>query len=184
MNKIIALLLILIIAPILGGIYGLIHDQITYSISEEYYTKFKFVQFGLANWGLGENIGTARLPEIKLDNPRYGAAIIGVLATWWVGLIIGILLGLIGLIHKNGKRLFQITMSAFFLVFIIAFLTGVVGLVLGKIMVANSTSDWSVPKHVMEVERFIIVGSIHNFSYLGGLIGLIIGMLYTIRQRA
>ena len=86
MNKLIALILLLIIAPILGGVYGIVHDQITYTISNEYYSKFKFIQFGLDNWGMGENIGTENTPEIKLNNPRIGAAIVGFLATWWVGM--------------------------------------------------------------------------------------------------
>lgn len=104
MNKFVAFLLILIIAPILASLYGVIHDQLTYSISEEYYTKFKFVQFGLENWGIGRNVGTLTAPIIQLNNPRMGAAIVGVLATWWVGLIIGVFLGLIGLIHKSGNN--------------------------------------------------------------------------------
>jgi hypothetical protein len=31
---------------IIAGLYGIIHDQITYSISPEYFTKFKYRQFG------------------------------------------------------------------------------------------------------------------------------------------
>ncbi|MFT6321394.1 MAG: hypothetical protein ACJAT4_002324 [Granulosicoccus sp.] len=43
MNKFLAFLLILILAPVLAGIYGIIYDQITYTISPEYYIKFKFI---------------------------------------------------------------------------------------------------------------------------------------------
>jgi len=135
LNKFIALLLILIIAPILGGVYGIIHDQITYTISNEYYSKFKFVQFGLSedHWAMGHNIGTEKLPEIKLRQPRLGALIIGILATWWVGMIIGIVLGLVGLIHKNGKVMFITTMKAFLLTTGIALFTGIIGLIYGKL---------------------------------------------------
>jgi len=183
MNKFSALILILIIAPILGGVYGIIHDQITYSISEEYYSKFKFIQFGLENWGLGENIGTITNPEIILDNPRFGASIIGTLATWWVGMIIGIILGLVGLIHKNGKMMFKMTMKAFLITTGIALLTGIIGLLFGKLFLTENRPNWNLPKNLIDFDSFIMVGSMHNFSYLGGLIGLIIGIIYSVRQK-
>ncbi len=181
MNKLVALLLILIIAPILGGIYGAVHDQITYSISEEYYTKFKFIQFGFEN--LGQNIGTAEAPEIILKNPRIAAALVGILATWWVGLIIGIFLGLIGLIHRNGKEMFYATSKAIALTMAIALCTGLVGLLYGKKVLIEAPLNWFLPDKLVERGNFIIVGSMHNFSYLGGLIGLVCGIIFSIIQK-
>ena len=183
MNKLIALILILIIAPILGGVYGIIHDQITYSISEEYYTKFKFIQFGLQNWGMGQNVGTEKSPEIILQNPRFGASIIGTLATWWVGLIIGIFLGLIGLIHRNGKEMLKATLKSIVLTTGIALLTGLIGLLYGKLFLVGNPPNWYLPDNLIERGTFIMVGSMHNFSYLGGLIGLICGIIFSIRQK-
>ncbi len=183
MNKIVALIFILIIAPILGGIYGIVHDQITYSISEEYYTKFKFIQFGLENWGLGQNIGTVKEPEIILNNPRFGAAIVGTLATWWVGLIIGIFLGLVGLIHRNGKEMFKATSKSIILTTGIALLTGLFGLLYGKIFLVENPPNWFLPDNLIEPGKFIMVGSMHNFSYLGGLIGLIFGIILSVKQK-
>lgn len=51
MKKFLILILIILIAPIIGGLYGILHDQLTYTISPEYYTKFKFYQFGLMDLG-------------------------------------------------------------------------------------------------------------------------------------
>lgn len=183
MNRPVAFLLIVLVAPILGAIYGVVHDQITYSISEEYYTKFKFIQFGLEAWNLGENVGTIEAPEVKLRNPRAGAAIVGALATWWVGLIVGIFLGLVGFVHRNGKEMFAATCKAIVFTTGIALLTGVVGLLYGKLFLTATPPNWFFPEHLINQERFIMVGSMHNFSYLGGLIGLVLGMGYSIRQK-
>ena len=60
----------IVLATLLAGIYGSLHDQVTYSISSEYFTIFKFDQFGFQDWGN--------------NNPRLTTAIIGFLATWWV----------------------------------------------------------------------------------------------------
>ena len=183
MNKLIALILLLIIAPILGGVYGIVHDQITYTISNEYYSKFKFIQFGLDNWGMGENIGTETTPEIKLNNPRIGAAIVGFLATWWVGMIIGIILGLIGLIHRNGKEMFKITMRATLITIGIALIVGIIGLIYGKLFLASNPPNWFLPENLINRTNFIMVGSMHNFSYLGGLIGMIVSVTYSIQKK-
>ncbi len=183
MNKLIALILILIIAPFLGGIYGIIHDQVTYSISNEYYTKFKFIQFGLNNWGLGRNIGTLNTPELQLQNPRLGAAIVGFLATWWVGMIIGVVLGLVGLIHKNGTKMFRVTIKAFLITIVIGLIIGLIGLIYGKLILANSSLNWHFPANLKNKANFIMVGSMHNFSYIGGLIGLIVSIIYSIKRK-
>ncbi len=107
MKKLLSFILVLILAPIIAGIYGIINDQITYTISPEYYTKFKFVQFNLMERSLGKNIGTINSPEIKLENPRIGVSIVGFLATWWVGFIIALVLGALGLFHKNYKLILK-----------------------------------------------------------------------------
>lgn len=171
MNKFVAFLLILIIAPILASLYGVIHDQLTYSISEEYYTKFKFVQFGLENWGLGVNMGTADAPIIRLNTPRLGVAIVGVMATWWVGLIVGVSLGLIGLIHKSGKQMFTITLRAMVLTIVITLFIGFAGLLFARLFPIQQSPNWHLPTNLIDRKRFIWVGVMHNCSYLGGVSG-------------
>lgn len=183
MNKITAFVLILIISPILGGIYGVVHDQITFSISNEYYTKFKFIQFELEYWGLGQNIGTSKTPEIMLDSPRLGACIVGALSTWWVGLIIGIILGLVGLSHRNGNKMLKVTIQAIALTISIALLTGLLGLLYGKICIVESHLNWFLPDNVVNRKDFLTVGSVHNFSYLGGLLGLTGGIILSVKQK-
>lgn len=75
MKKFSILIPIVIITPIIGGLYGILHDQLTYSISPEYYTKFKFYQFGLMDMG----------NEAIFPNPRIEVSAVGFMATWWMG---------------------------------------------------------------------------------------------------
>ena len=62
------------VGALVAAIYGIVHDQITYSISPEYFTRLKCIQFHYANFGLPHRVFVAE---------------VGVLATWWVGLIAG-----------------------------------------------------------------------------------------------
>jgi len=183
LRKLLTLVLVLVVTSFLAGLYGIIHDQITYSISNEYYTKLKFIQFGLENWGLGQNIGTQQFQEIKLTQPRFGVSIVGFLATWWVGLITGIVLGLVGLIHKSAKEMLKITMKAATLTIGAAIIAGVIGFLYGKLILANSEPTYLLPQNVTNQSDYLVVGTIHNFSYLGGVVGMIIGIIYSVRSK-
>lgn len=165
--------LILLFTPVISGFYGIIHDQLTYTISPEYYTKFKFQQFGLSDNEV----------EAIFPNPRFQVSIVGVLATWWVGVPIGLILGLVGLFHANGERMFQVTIRAIVLTIIITFITGLVGLLYGKLVLAETGVSWWLPDNLIHRADFIAVGSMHNFSYLGGLIGLILAVFYSLKVR-
>ncbi|MCL6220284.1 hypothetical protein [Zunongwangia pacifica] len=172
-KKILILILTIVLAPIIGGIYGILNDQLTYSISPEYYTKFKFYQFGLVDSG----------NEAIFLNPRFEVSIVGIMATWWMGLLIGGILGFVGLIHNGHKRRFRITMKAILITIAVTFFIGLIGLFYGKFYLNHANVDWWLPKNLIETEDFIAVGSMHNFSYIGGLIGLIVGIVYSINQR-
>lgn len=173
MKKIVVFLLLIVIASILGGLYGILHDQLTYSISHEYYTKFKFYQFELKQSG----------DEAIFPNPRFQVSIVGFLATWWMGLPIGIILGCVGFIHPTAKLMWIVTLRAMALTIFVAFVTGLIGLLYGKLYLADVGVNWYLPKNLIDTNNFIAVGSMHNYSYLGGLCGLIASIFYSVKQR-
>src|ERR1035441_9525373 len=48
-------------AAVLAGLYGIAHDQLTYSISPEYFTRLKFPQFHHADFGLPARVFVAEI---------------------------------------------------------------------------------------------------------------------------
>lgn len=167
MHKFGVLILILLCSPILAGIYGILHDQLSYSISPEYFTKFKFIQFQIAS----------ALPY------RLGVIGIGWYATWWTGIFIGLGLGLTGLIHKDSKTMLKVVIKSLLITLLITVIFGLIGLAYGKFYLSNISVNWWFPENLIDKKSFIIVGSMHNFSYLGGCIGLILGVIYQIRNK-
>jgi hypothetical protein len=155
------------IAILVAGIYGILHDQLTYSISPEYFTKFKYRQFGFEPEWFGGH--------------RQTVAAIGFLATWWAGLFIGISLGLISLFFPDHKTMIATLKTAIRLILIAAIATGAAGFLYGKFHLTNTGVNWWLPENLSGKCAFIIVGSIHNFSYLGGCLGLLISIVYIIR---
>jgi hypothetical protein len=152
---------------ILGGLYGIIHDQVTFSISPEYFTKFKYQQFGLKATG----------------NDRINVAIIGFWATWWFGAFIGLVIGGAALFFKDPREMKAAIIKAIKLVFMIAILFGVAGFLYGKFYLVKTGVQWNFPEELQDKDSFIITGTIHNASYLGGLVGLFIATILLLRKR-
>lgn len=88
---------------------------------------------------MGENIGSEKAPEIILRNSRIGVSIVEFLATWWVGLFIGFILGLV---HRTGTVMFRETIKAFIITTILTLVTGIVGLIYGKFTLELNPPKW------------------------------------------
>src|SRR3982751_3444371 len=85
-------LLIVVIAMFVTGLYGIVHNQVSYTVAPEYFTKFKFRQFGFTD---------IPLPE------RVRASMVGFLASWWMGIPIGLLVGAVGFIHRDHRQMLR-----------------------------------------------------------------------------
>jgi hypothetical protein len=171
MNKVTALLIVFLACPLIAGLYGILHDQFTYTLSPEYYTKFKFIMFN-TDPGMSE---------------RMQVCVVGFLATWWTGIPIGIIISSIGLIHYDGRTMLKAGMQAIFVVMLVTMITGLIGLAYGKFSLAANTRDyftgWFIPDDVSDLPGYISVGSMHNFSYLGGAIGLFAGAAWQVFKK-
>lgn len=166
-KKIGILILIIIISTILASIYGFFHNQISYLISSEYFTKFKFQQFHF--YFMGEN------------QPKLTASLIGVLSTWWFGFIIGLINGIIGILQRDFKIMWKTAFRAIIRVLGITIGIGFVGFLVGKFIIPNLNVNWNLPAELIDRKSFLTAGTMHNFSYLGGVIGLIYGIIYQLK---
>lgn len=158
----------LVLAALVAAIYGMLHNQISYTFSQEYFTKFKFEQFGIP-WAY--------------DKPRLGAAYVGALATWWMGILLFLILGLFGFLFKSPKQMAISLGKSFLVVIVVALITGILGLVYGYFEVTEQTINEYVQlvrPGVLDPIQFIRVAYMHDASYLGGLLGLILGIVYLI----
>lgn len=156
---------------VFASIYGVLHDQFTYSVSHEYYNRFKFDQFGLGYDPTRDSV-----------DPRAIVVLVGVMATWWFGALMGIVLAVVGLAHKSAMQMFKLSLRALMVILCIAILFGFVGLGLGYYHLYMRDLLWYIPEGLVDRRAFVAVGSMHNFSYLGGLVGLLAGVVYSVIQ--
>lgn len=149
-----------VIGSLIAGAYGIVHDQVTYSISSEYFTKLKFYQFDHINFGFAERLFVAQ---------------IGFMATWWVGFFSAWFIARLLFPVWPVQDAYRKSFKGFGIIFGGAMLGGVIGFFLG----VTHSSDYSYWEpmieslQVTEKADFVSVALIHNSGYLGGLIGLI-----------
>jgi hypothetical protein len=155
-----------------AGIYGILHDQLTYSISPEYFTRLKFLQFHYADLGLP---------------PRVFVAEIGFLASWWVGFVAGWFLARVTVPAFPPPRALRCSLRGFGIVFGTAITASAGGWLLGLLRSSDpGLSAWqgfALRYGVVDLPGFVRVAYIHNASYLGGLIGLVIAIIYLRRLK-
>jgi hypothetical protein len=158
-----ALLWFTFLGALIAGCYGILHDQITFTIGPEYFRNFKFHQFSYADFGLGD---------------RIFAAFIGFLATWWVGLIVGWILARRCIPSQPPNLARQQIYLGFAVVFSTGFLSGLVGYAYGTWRGPNADyTDWQgtlSAYNVTDTFSFMRVAYIHNASYIGGAVGLVL----------
>lgn len=155
------------LGALIAGIYGIIHDQITYSLSESYFSEFKFHQFA-------DSDPRPLFPPDFAYGDRIFVVVIGFLATWWVGLFCGWFLGRASIL-PSGEHPTVLQIARHFAVIIgTAVVFGSVGYLWGT---------WR-PEFMADFSPdFVLVGKIHNFGYLGALAGLITTLIFVRRAR-
>jgi len=152
---------------LIAGLFGILHDQITYTISPEYFTRMKFDQFRGADFGFP---------------PRVFVAEIGFLATWWVGLTGAWFLARIA-VRKFESPGRQVLFAIAWMIAVPVVL-GVTGYFIGP-WIFEKRPGWNEALESMGVTdstAFYRVAAIHLGSYAGALLGWIAMMAIFIRR--
>jgi hypothetical protein len=164
------MLRVALLGAAVAGTYGALHDQVSYAISPEYFTKMKFRQFAWADVGLP---------------PRAFASEVGFLATWWVGLIAGWFAARAGLAELPPPQRGRCTARCFGIVLAVVPAVGLAGALLGyAVALAGDLREWSDVRFVYGIDDlrgFVVVAYLHGGGYLGALVGLVAAVVYVRR---
>ncbi|HEV3143267.1 MAG TPA: hypothetical protein VGZ47_05210 [Gemmataceae bacterium] len=155
-----------LLGAVVAGCYGALHDQVSYTISPEYFTKMKFRQFSYLDLGLP---------------PRLFASEVGFMASWWVGLATGWLLARAGLAELPLAVRRRCIARSFAIAFLTAVLIGSLGALVGFFATSGGDiKEWRNLRATLGVgngRAFVIVGYLHAASYLGALVGLMLAIV-------
>jgi hypothetical protein len=166
------MLLFGLVGAVIAGCYGIVHDQITYTIGPEYFTRFKFDQFFY----------------LSRDQPlRLLVAEIGFIAASPVGLFAGWFLARLTVPHEPPRTAAKHTFQGVLIIVVTALLFAcVAGFITPTDIDDPAMEDWKFMLssfRVHDTAAWLRVGNIHNASYLGGLVGLIAAIVFVYRKR-
>ena len=157
MRRLLALPVMVGFACVLAGVYGIVHNQISFTIGPDYFYALKFPQF--------------RIPELLQS--RVGAAYVGWQASWWMGLVIGIPIAVMSLGIPSAAQARRVFLRAAFLVVAITLALGLVSLAFNPPM-----DHIPVPAAAKDPIGYGRAAMLHDTSYMAGLIGLVVGLIY------
>lgn len=148
---------------LVAGLYGALHDQVSFTASPDYFFAFKFHQF-----------------QIPLEQQnRLGAAIVGWRATWWMGVIIGVPLVIGSSFFPDARSAAKHCLIAYAVATTTALAIGAGALAMAWFMLdADHLPPFRFPDGVVDRVAFARVGVMHNFSYVGGFLGIVTGFVY------
>jgi hypothetical protein len=149
--------------------YGILHDMLTARISIEYFT-----------------IGHPRL--FQSDDPTPHALAWGVLATWWVGLLLGVPLALAARRGERPKIAARELLRPIGVLLLAMAVCAVLGAAIGR---SGAQRGWfelygDLRERVPAEKQvaFITAGGAHSASYLTGFAGGIVLIVRTWKRRA
>jgi hypothetical protein len=148
--------------------YGVVHDQVTARLCVEYFT-------------------VGHEPVFGTDDPPLLGLGWGVLATWWVGVLLGVPLALVARVGRSAKRSPQSLVRPIAWLMAVtavsALAAGVLGWQLARagsvVLVDPLASDVPAEKHV----PFLAALWAHSASYLIGFVGGLVVIVRVARAR-
>lgn len=152
------------LGALVAGGYGILHDQLTYTLAPEYFLRLKFGQFGWVDFGWPD---------------RTRVAGIGLLATWWVGFIGTWLFARVALARDSQLSFPARIIRLWLVMFGAALAGGSAGYWLGPVGYGRLPA-WTASLTDMGVAdgaAFTQVAGIHWGGYLGALAGWLFALI-------
>jgi hypothetical protein len=148
MHKLVFFPVLLIAGCVIAGAYGAAHNQISYTVSPRFFSCYQFGRFDLP-------------PEMW---NRTGATLVGILATWWMGLVIGPPVLLVALVLPGWKAYVKHSLIAFGVAAGTALVIGLAALAAARFLLGRG--------EIGQAEMM------HDFGYAGGGVGVLTAVAY------
>lgn len=156
MSRFLVFFMLLGLASLAASIFGAAHNQLSFTVGPDYFHQLKFPQFGIPD----------ALPD------RLGAAVVGVQASWWMGVLVGLPAFVFGLFAVADSRAYLgAGIGAIGLVVLLATVFAGLGLVAGMLFAGHPMLDVIAVPPGVDPEQFQRAGLMHEASYLGGFVG-------------
>lgn len=149
-----------------AAIFGILHNKISFGIGASYFYDVKFAI------------------DPVLQN-RIGAGVVGALAIWWMGLLMGLPAFTLGLFTQAGRRrYFYAGLKSIWIATSIAAIGAFIGLAFDHIADINNLVGYLPNVDAFsDPEGFLRAAVMHEASYFGGVLGALAALYVMWRER-
>ena len=166
MGKAVQVLVLIATACVAAGVFGMLLNQLSYSVGPSYFHDLKFVEFDIA--------------EDRQN--RIGAALVGWRASWWMGLVLGLpVFGLASVLIAS-KHLMPLGIGALFVAGFVAMIGAFAGLLLG-ILGSDLPFVSTLLSDLPQDTGYRRAALMHEGAYLGGILGGLVALWTIWRAR-
>lgn len=158
---------IIIISILVASVFGALHNQVSYSISSEFFKNFLFGKFGINEWGI--------------SNDRTKASIVGIIGTYWVGFFLGIIYSIIYL-FLNVENKFLIIIKSIFINISVSVFGSLIAFLIAYFFISPENSGVFMDFGTMCPKNYIEAAYMHTGSYYGGVLGLFLGIIFLLNK--
>ena len=157
MARVAVFILLCFLAAFAAALFGAVHNQISFSIGPSYFYDVKFAQFAI---------------DPLLQN-RIGAAVVGALASWWFGILMGLPAFVLGLFTQKGRRrYFYAGLNCIGVALATTAICSFIGLAFAQIADINTLVGYlPLLDAFSDPQQFVRAAIMHEASYFGGAIG-------------
>ncbi|MEO0473667.1 MAG: hypothetical protein AAF206_28910 [Bacteroidota bacterium] len=154
------------LSPIIAGLYGFLHNQISFLFSTEYFSQFKLAAFGLGQ---------------PILSDRIRAGMFGLLSSWWLGFLFAFVIAVFAW-QKIRTAYLQNCFRAAGIIILVSLGSGLLGLIIGYIFSDMLATGVFIPPGVADTTSFVAVGIMQKMGFYGVFPGLVIAVLEMYRR--
>ncbi|MDJ0823125.1 MAG: hypothetical protein QNJ09_15105 [Paracoccaceae bacterium] len=145
-------------AVIVAGLYGALHNQLSYSVGSSFFHDLKFAEFGIS----------------EANHNRLGAALVGWQSSWWIGAMIGVPAFVLGLVLiDRPERYVAAGVAAIGAAIFVTLFGSMAGLLYGMLTLDGALAA-NLPNAdaISDPMGYLRAAMMHEGSYFGALGGL------------
>jgi len=119
--------------------------------------------------------------EWNLKNERIEASVVGIIGTYWFGLILGTIYTII-FVFMNTKSNFKNILNAILINISFAILGSLIAYLIAKFFVSYENSGVFMDFGTQNPQNYLEAAFMNTGSYIGGIIGIVVGIIYLLKK--
>jgi len=174
---------VVVLGVTIAILYGVIHDLLTFKLSPEFYYRYQYYKYNLIAYNFVTEVDYVGYKQLESSNDFLAVIICGFKGTWWVGLLLGVIVAFLSYIQNSFELMVACVKRAIAVNVIICLIFSLLGYVIASIYKVGLSTMVHMPEKLKQPILYLKVSVIHGFSYFGAIMGLIVVCVLLLKEK-